>query len=394
MAYQHIAFLLVAKSSAKASAPWLAQHMPAELRTTGPLDLAFWQWLGLPVSLVVGGVAGIIAAAILQVVLRFLARQTKPTWDDALVSALRGPLRLLLTAIGAEAAQPLLGLPDNVSLWVDRGLAAIAAVAIFWAVLRAVDVACELASASPWAAENPASRTLITIGRRIGKVLIVALAVGTALSVFGVSVASLIAGLGVGGLAVALAAQKSFENLLGAFAIGVDQPFREGDVINVDGAFTGTVERVGLRSTQIRTLDRTVISLPNGQLSEKRIETFAARDRIRIHAVLGMTYSTTPAQMRAIMEALKDTLKNHEKVWQDEIYIRFISFGASSLDIEVMCWINTTAFAEFADVRSALFLTFMDIVEQNGGDFAFPTRTVHVVGDKDALGGAPERPRP
>lgn len=356
--------------------------MPMELRTGGAFGVAPWQWLGLPVSLVLGGVVGIAAAAILQIVLRFLTRQTKPTWDDALIASLRGPLRLLLTSLGAKSAQPFLAMPEDVALWVDRGLAAIAAVAIFWAVLRSIDVACELAATSPWAAENPASRTLITIGRRIGKVLIVALAVGTALSVFGVSVASLIAGLGVGGLAVALAAQKSFENLLGAFAIGVDQPFREGDVINVDGAFTGTVERVGLRSTQIRTLDRTVISLPNGQLSEKRIETFAARDRIRIHAVLGMTYSTTPAQMRAIMGALKDTLKNHDKVWQDEIYIRFVSFNSSSLDIEVMCWIKTVAFAEFADVRSALFLTFMDIVEQNGGDFAFPTRTVHVVGEK------------
>lgn len=362
--------------------------MPMEWRTEGPFGLAPWQWLGLPLSLVIGGALGIVVAVVVQAIARALVKRTAPTWDDALAAALKGPLRLALTALGAKAAQAALALPENVELWVDRGLITIAAVAIFWAVLRAVDVACDLANTSEWAAANPASRTLVTIGRRIGKVLIVALAIGTALSVFGVSVASLIAGLGVGGLAVALAAQKSFENLLGAFAIGVDQPFREGDTINVDGAFTGTVERVGLRSTQIRTLDRTVISLPNGQLSEKRIETFAARDRIRVHATLGMTYATSPKQMRSIMEALRSYLKSHEKVWQDEIYIRFVSFGASSLDIEVMCWLTTTAFAEFADLRSEIYLRFMDIVEENGGDFAFPTRTVHLIRD-GARGDSP-----
>jgi MscS family membrane protein len=219
---------------------------------------------------------------------------------------------------------------------------------------------------------------LIPLGRRVVKVLVVAMAAIAILSELGYPVASLVAGLGIGGLALALAAQKTVENLFGAFSIGVDQPFREGDFVKIED-FVGTVEAVGLRSTQFRTLDRTLITIPNGRLADMRVESFAARDRIRLFCVLGLVYSTTPAQMRAILAELERLLRAHEKIWPDSLTVRFREFAASSLDIEIMAWFQTQDWNEFLAIRQELFLGFMDLVERAGSSFAFPTRTIHHV---------------
>jgi len=152
----------------------------------------------------------------------------------------------------------------------------------------------------------------------MSKVAVLILAVIALLSAWGYSVASLLAGLGIGGLAVALAAQKTVENLFGAFSIGVDQPFREGDFVKVED-FVGTVEVIGLRSTKIRTLDRTLITLPNGKLSDMRLESFAARDRIRLACSLGLVYETTTAQMRQVLAELEKRLRAHPKIWPDAV---------------------------------------------------------------------------
>jgi len=147
------------------------------------------------------------------------------------------------------------------------------------------------------------------------------------LSELGYPVASLIAGLGIGGLALALAlaAQKTVENLFGAFSIGVDQPFQEGDFVRIED-FVGTVESVGLRSTRIRTLDRTLIIMPNGKLADMRIETFSVRDRMRLSCVIGLVYSTTETQMRQVLTGLEARLRAHPKIWAETVVVRFAAF--------------------------------------------------------------------
>jgi MscS family membrane protein len=197
------------------------------------------------------------------------------------------------------------------------------------------------------------------------------------LSLLGYPVASLVAGLGIGGLAVALAAQKTVENLFGAFSIGVDQPFREGDFVKIED-FVGTVEAVGLRSSRFRTLDRTVITIPNGRLADMRLESFTARDRLRLATVIGLEYRTTAAQMRDVLEGFERVLRSHPRIWLDAVVVRFREFAASSLDIEIMAWFQTADWAEFQLIRQEILLQFMDVVERAGTSFAFPTQTVHI----------------
>jgi len=208
-------------------------------------------------------------------------------------------------------------------------------------------------------------------------VVVFGIAVTAILSDFGYPVASLVAGLGLGGLALALAAQKTVENLFGAFSIGVDQPFRQGDTIKVDGVL-GSVELIGLRSTRIRTLDRTVVTIPNGKLADARVECFAARDRIRMLCTLGLTYSTTAAQMREILAGCEKHLRDHPRVWQDELHVRFVAFADSSLNVEVQAWFDTKDWYEYLRLREDAMLAFVEIVERAGSSFAFPTRTLHL----------------
>ncbi len=360
----------------KNSPPWLSTVVPSSWHAPGPLGLDLWQWAGLAGVVVVGAVAGFLSATVVRLAFQRLTTKTDTPWDDKLLKRGQTPLTIGLALGFVALLLPMVAMPDRVQAWAERGLHVTSAATVFFFIWRSIDIVASALSATSWAIESAASRTLIPIGSRTLKVLIVFLGAATVLNIVGVPVTSIVAGLGVGGLAVALAAQKSFENLLGAFALGVDQPCREGDVVTV-GPHTGTVEQVGLRSTRLRTLERTIVTIPNGQFVEQRIETLAARDRIKHQATLGLVYSTTEAQMRQVMSELERVLREDERVFED-VFIRFVGFGASSLDVEVLCWVKTTDFAEFCRVRSELNLRFMGVVQAAGSGFAFPTRTLHV----------------
>ena len=201
------------------------------------------------------------------------------------------------------------------------------------------------------------------------------------LNELGFQVTSILAGLGIGGLAFALAAQKTVEHLFGSIAIGVDQPFRVGDFVNVDGV-TGTVESIGGRSTRIRTLDRTVVTFPNGKLAETRSESISARDRIRLFTNLGLSYGTSAEQLRRVLADVEGALRVHPKIWPETVSVRLTDLKDSTLNVEVMAWFQTTDWNEFTAIRQELLLRFMEIVEQAGTGFAFPTQTIHVVRDR------------
>jgi MscS family membrane protein len=257
----------------------------------------------------------------------------------------------------------------------------------FWGLWRAVDVVRAAITQSKWLNEHLSSSALVPLGARISKVLVVILAVAALLSEFGYPVASIVAGLGIGGLAVALAARSTLENLLGAFSIAADKPFQEGDLVKIDD-FIGTVESIGLRSTRFRTYDRSVVSLPNGKLADMRIESLAARDRLRLKCVVGLVYSTTSKQMRQVLDGMEAVLRGHPKIWPDEVTVRFSELADSALNIEVWAWFQVRRRVEFQLIRQEILLGFMEVVEKAGTSFAFPTQTVVLQSDSN-----PPKPR-
>jgi MscS family membrane protein len=197
---------------------------------------------------------------------------------------------------------------------------------------------------------------------------------------FGVNLTAAMAGIGVGGIAVALAAQKTLENVIAGVSLIADQAVRAGDTLKV-GDIVGTVEEVGLRSTRIRTVDRSVISLPNGQLATMSLETLSARDKFWFHPVLGLRYSTTAPQLRSILTALHGLLDEHPSVESSSVRVRLIRFAASSLDIEIFSYIFAPDWNEFLMVQEELLLAIMEIVNNAGAEMAFPSQTMYLAAD-------------
>ena len=346
------------------------------LDTYGPLDLTWAQWLGLATIVVASLLFGMVLGSIVRAVVGRLVKRTRVTWDDALLPRLAGPLSAALALAFAAALLPAANLPNDAD-FAYRTIRAGYFVIFFWTLFRLVDVGFHLLGESMWARSGP-SRSLIPLGSRVAKVGVFAIAAVAVLSYLGYPVASLIAGLGIGGLALALAAQKTVENLFGAFSIGVDQPFRVGDTVKVED-FQATVERIGLRSTRFRTLDRTIVTIPNGRLADSRIESYSARDRTRLSAIIGLVYGTTEAQVREILQGFQRVLKAQPKLFPEGMTVLLRGLGASSLDIEVTAQFQTGDYAEFQAIRQEVLLQFLGVVEDAGTAVAFPTQTLHLV---------------
>jgi MscS family membrane protein len=198
-----------------------------------------------------------------------------------------------------------------------------------------------------------------------------------ALHHFGVNPTAALAGLGVGGIAVALAAQKTLENVIAGISLIADQAVRVGDFLKL-GDVIGTVEDVGLRSTRIRTPDRTVVSLPNGQIANMSLETFSVRDKFWFHPRLGLRFETTPVQLRSAMIGIRNMLREHSNVDSLSVRVRFLQFGASSLDLDISAYMSALDWNEFLQIQEELLLNVMDIVQTAGAEIALPSQTMYL----------------
>lgn len=356
---------------------WIRGYLPRPLLGPGPFGLLRWQWLGLLTVILVSALIGWMLAGPTQRVLKRLVAKTKGEIDDALVASARGSLMLLWAIAASRVLLEWIALGPQALGFIVELQRAIVIVAVFWIFLRAIGVLQITLPQSEWATRHPSMRTLIPFGGRLARVVIGAIGVLTVVATFGYPVATILAGLGIGGIAVALGAQKSLEHFFGSVSIGVDQPFRVGDWVAVAGV-TGNVEEIGLRSTRIRTLARTLVSIPNGVLAEAQSENFGERDRIVLKAEIRLEYGIKRSALLSIRDEIRALMLAHPKIWNGRAIVRLVNFGVSSLDVEMLGWITTTNADEFGDVREELFLGVMEIVERNGGSFAIPAQAVHL----------------
>ncbi|MBM3884286.1 MAG: mechanosensitive ion channel family protein [Gemmatimonadetes bacterium] len=342
--------------------------------------------LALVVLVPLAGAAGWLLAWPIQRLLTRIVRGADVGLDDLLVAAAKRPLALLLAAGVSRAALEWIRTEKAIQrVAVDvQGAAAI--VALFWFLWRAIGVARTALPASGWAAQRPAFRSLIPLAARLGRILVLVTGVLAVLASFGYEVATLLAGLGIGGIAIAFAAQKTLEHFFGSVAIGIDQPFRVGDTIVVDG-IEGEVEAIGLRSTRLRTADRTVVSLPNGRLADMRTENLGPRDRFRFRTRFGLAHGTPAATVTRVRDAVEARLRAEPLVWADLVSVRVVALAEASIDLEVVCWVRTTDNEVFKRVREGLLLGILRCVEGAGSTLAFPRQSValHRIDD----GGAP-----
>lgn len=367
-------------------APWLRDHLPPALMREGFLRVFYWQWIGLALALPVLVLFSWLVGGTLRGLLTRVSARTETDWDDLLVEHLRGPFRLWLSALAAPPLLGLLELNARLSAFVDDATRGLVLIALFWGLLRVIRLGQLRIENKAWeAGQGAQARTLVPLLGNILRVTLAILALLVALSQFGYPVGTLLAGLGIGGIAVALAGQKTVEHLFGSVSLAADRAFRVGDWVRA-GATEGTVERIGLRSTSFRTMERTVVRIPNGRLADERIETFGERDRIALKADVDLTYDTPGAVIQQIRDDIEAALRAQEKIWPDAVHVHVEAFTESAIRLKVLAWFETQDFNEFRMIRHHVLLAFMRIVETNGSSFAFPSRTVYHV----AQAGSPE----
>jgi MscS family membrane protein len=215
---------------------------------------------------------------------------------------------------------------------------------------------------------------------KLSKGLIVVVAAVIVFYSAGINFTAVLTGLGVGGIAVAFAAQKTLENLFGGIMIISDQPIRVGDFCRV-GDYQGVVEDIGLRSTRLRTLNRTVVFVPNGQLATMSLENFAMRDKVLLNHRIQLKSETLPDQLRYVIAEIRRMLYGHPKVETGSARVRLTGIKDSSFDIEVFAYVLEAAFETFLEVQEDILLRIVDIVEAGGSSLAFPSRTIYASRD-------------
>jgi len=213
---------------------------------------------------------------------------------------------------------------------------------------------------------------------RILRLLIAFLGLIAILYSFGINVTAFFASLGIGGLALALAAKDTAANLFGSLALLIDHSIKIGEWIKVHG-IEGTVESIGMRTTKIRTFEKSIIAIPNSIVANSHIENYSRRAMRRIRINIGLTYDTTEEQMQNIVSDIEDMLRHHQRISQSQtLFVKFTDFNASDLGILVYCFADTAEWVEYLEIHQDVNLRIMDIVQRHGGSFAFPSQSLYI----------------
>jgi len=337
-----------------------------------------WQWAGL----------GLVALAALYgsyLLFRIISVTTRGL-DSPLGSWLR-VLPPVFVALGVRAATDFvdqdLNLTGEVLVSIRFISGAIVLFLVAWAIWRGFLAIAVTITATPRISDRGLDASLVRITSGLLAIFVAIAVVITGLRDLGVDAVPLIAGLGVGGLAVALAIRPTLENLIGGIILFTDKPIRIGDFCSF-GGMTGTVEKIGVRSTQIRGLDRTLISIPNAKFADMELINWAQCDRMLISVTIGLRYETEDDQLRHVLAKIREMLHAHPKIDRETVRVRFAGYGASSLDIGVRIYALTRDWNEFHAIREDVFFRIKAIVSASGTGFAFPSQTLYL-GRDDGL---------
>jgi MscS family membrane protein len=360
------------------STPPVEKVLPAFLVNTRLASFPLFQWIavfcGMPLVYFLTGILNRLLGWGIGSVRRHLFRN--PASESPRI--LSPPMRLLLLALTIYSLLSRVGLPLLARQFWSTITLIIVIVASTWLVMRLVRWGERyIMSRRPTMSGSAAVLRLI---RRVINVLIFFAALLFALHHFGVDPTAALAGLGVGGIAVALAAQKTLENVIAGVSLIADQAVRVGDTLKI-GDVVGTVVDVGLRSTSIRTMDRTVVSVPNGQIANMSLEILSVRDKFWFHPMIGLRYETSPVQLRSITTGIRDLLVQHSSLDSGSLRVNFLRLSAFSLDIEIFAYVFAVDWVDFLRIQEELLLGVIDIVHQAGAEVAFPSHTSYLSAD-------------
>lgn len=299
--------------------------------------------------------------------------RTQTNLHEQLTTAIIPPIRLLITAMGLSVIFIIAEFSSSLRPISEQIIATLVAIGLFWGILRLVNVFAQYIEESDGI--QVFDSTLIRFANQLGQTIIAVFAFVVIMGEWGYDLAGLVAGLGIGGLAFALAAQDTLANFFGYLAIITDAPFKVGHLVDIDGV-EGFVEDISLRSTRLRQRDRSLSIIPNRTVADTKVTNWSRLNSRQIKMTVGVTYSSTEDRIVALVDDIRIMLDEHPRVTNKRKVVEFVEFGASSLDILIVCFVNTILWEDLQAMKMDINLKIMGLIQKHHLEIAFPTRTV------------------
>ncbi len=371
----HLPYLKNSGGGALYQQPWLESAVPGWSRK-GFLGLEIWQWLGILGSILLGFVLKSLVRYIVDWINR-LASRSGTQWDNRLISAVSAPVGYLAASGFWFVSLHLLRLEGKILSFFTILIQIIFSAVAVWVLYRLTAVLGDYLLLLAKKTESTLDDQLVPLINRTLKIFIVILGVLISIQNLGVNVMSVLAGLGIGGLAFALAAKDMVANLFGSIMILLDRPFQVGDWIKISSV-EGMVQEIGFRSTRIRTFYDSVISVPNSELANQKIDNMGQREYRRVVSYLGLTYDTPAEKIEVFMEGIKNIVKANPYTRKDLFHVAFNRFGAHSLDVMLYFFLSVPDWGRELVETQNIYLEILRLAERLNVAFAFPTQSLHV----------------
>lgn len=343
------------------------------------LTVGLWKLLLCAVIIVAALLLkGFISKCVFKLIKKKVAKKDeKESWVDTLLDVVDRPIRLIVVTVGIYLCFAVIGIGGTFASIVSRSVETLVLAAIFWAAGNATVYIRKALNKVTEKTETHLDNIAADYVCIAAKTVVFILGGLCILQVWVSDITGLIAGLSIGGVAFALAAQDTAANLFGSVTVMLDRPFDIGEYIEVDGV-AGTVEKMGIRSTRIRTLDNSLVIVPNKTMSNANITNWTKIDRRRVMFTVGVTYSTTKEQLAELISRIDSMLRSRDDIRQEGIMVGFANFGDSALEISVRFYTLNGDAGEAAAKRGAVNFAIMEIVNEMGLSFAFPSRSVYI----------------
>jgi MscS family membrane protein len=370
----------------RTAADWVRTRMPSTLQRRLVI-LENWQWLALLLLVFVGVIVDRVVRSVVGAWIRRLLTRSADLRERGVAASFGKPVGILAMALIWLTTLRLLDLPLNALTALLLAARLVMAAAAVWAIYRFVDLLSAHFAGLAARTESRADDILIPLLRRAVKIVVLAFVILFVAQNLDVDITSLLAGLGIGGIAFALAAKDTVENLFGSVTVLIDRPFNIGDWV-VIGDEEGTVEEIGFRSTRVRTFYNSRITIPNSKLVHTAVDNLGARRYRRIKCMIGVQYDTSAEKIEAFCEGIRELIRRHPYTRKDYYMVYFNAFGESSLDILLYAFHEAPDWPTELRERHRLFVDIVRLARRLGVEFAFPTRTLHLASAPPGLAGA------
>ncbi|MGA2922518.1 MAG: mechanosensitive ion channel domain-containing protein [Candidatus Sulfotelmatobacter sp.] len=346
---------------------WMVQHQLA--------GMPLWQWFGLILLIPLAAAVSWLVLVVLQIPLRWWARRHGQSELES--RAVSGAAWLLVGTLIHSILAAYLGMPLLQRHYYTQVTEVAVIIGTNWILWRVIRWFMRRVRNRALARGHGGTGSLMLLGERLVKAFIFVMAVFFVLGVLGFNLTTALAGLGIGGLAIGFGAQQTIANLFGGVSVLGDEVIRVGDVCKF-GDRTGTVEDIGLRSTRVRTEERTLLAIPNGTVATINVENLSRRDKMLFKTVLGLHLDTSQQRLRSVLSEIRRVLGSNPKIENRTIRVRLVELGSSALSVELACYVLTREFDEFAAVREGVLLQIMNLVEDSGAKLASPSQTLYL----------------